>query len=55
MMNEAGADILFVGHSHKPYHWIIQTAEGNYRIELIPALLANQKMEILGDVMYSLQ
>jgi predicted phosphodiesterase len=23
MMDEAGADILFVGHSHKPYHRII--------------------------------
>lgn len=31
MMNEAGADILFVGHSHKPYHRIIQTTEGNYK------------------------
>jgi putative phosphoesterase len=31
MMNEAGADILFVGHSHKPYHRVIQAAEGNYK------------------------
>ncbi|MCH5721247.1 metallophosphoesterase [Niabella hibiscisoli] len=31
MMNEAGADILFVGHSHKPYHRVVQTAEGNYK------------------------
>lgn len=31
MMNEAGADILFVGQSHKPYHRIIKTTEGNYK------------------------
>jgi putative phosphoesterase len=31
MMNEAGADILFVGHSHKPHHRVLQTAEGNYK------------------------
>ncbi|GAB3011107.1 hypothetical protein GCM10027051_11690 [Niabella terrae] len=31
MMNEAGADVLFVGHSHKPYHRIISTSEGRYK------------------------
>lgn len=31
MMQEANADLLFVGHSHKPYHRILQTAEGRFK------------------------
>ena len=31
MLEEAGADLLFVGHSHKPYHRILQTAAGAYK------------------------
>nr|WP_276901167.1 metallophosphoesterase family protein [Pedobacter kyonggii] len=30
MMKEADADLLFVGHSHKPYHRIIQT-DGRFK------------------------
>jgi putative phosphoesterase len=28
MMNEANADVLCVGHSHKPYHRIVETSTG---------------------------
>lgn len=31
MMKEANADILFVGHSHKPYHRIIKDDESGYK------------------------
>ncbi|HMR82772.1 MAG TPA: metallophosphoesterase family protein, partial [Niabella sp.] len=31
MMTEANADILFVGHSHKPYHRVIQTQDNRYK------------------------
>lgn len=31
MMDEAGADLLFVGHSHKPYHRGIKTADGHFK------------------------
>lgn len=31
MLEEAGADLLFVGHSHKPYHRILQTPEGYFK------------------------
>ncbi|PZF71621.1 metallophosphoesterase family protein [Taibaiella soli] len=31
MMDEANADLLFVGHSHKPYHRILTTGNGHYK------------------------
>lgn len=31
MMEEADADLLFVGHSHKPYHRIIKTTLGLFK------------------------
>ena len=31
MMQEANADLLFVGHSHKPYHRILKTADGRFK------------------------
>ena len=31
ILEEADADLLFVGHSHKPYHRIIQTPAGAYK------------------------
>lgn len=31
MMEEANADLLFVGHSHKPYHRIIPTIDNRFR------------------------
>jgi len=31
MLEEADADLLFVGHSHKPYHRILHTADGAYK------------------------
>ncbi|MFJ7361345.1 metallophosphoesterase family protein [Pedobacter suwonensis] len=31
MMEEADADVLFVGHSHKPYHRTIQTDKGRFK------------------------
>jgi putative phosphoesterase len=31
MMNEAKADILCVGHSHKPYHRILKTADDSFK------------------------
>jgi putative phosphoesterase len=31
MMKEAGADLLFVGHSHKPYHRVLQNADGRFK------------------------
>lgn len=31
MMKEAKADVLCVGHSHKPYHRIISTADGTFK------------------------
>ncbi|OJW79662.1 MAG: YfcE family phosphodiesterase [Bacteroidetes bacterium 46-16] len=31
MMEEANADMLFVGHSHKPYHRILTTATGQFK------------------------
>ena len=32
MMDEAKADVLCVGHSHKPYHRIIQTDAGHKHV-----------------------
>ena len=32
MMNEAKADVLCVGHSHKPYHRIIKTNDGSKHV-----------------------
>jgi putative phosphoesterase len=31
MMQEAGADLLFVGHSHKPYHRIIEDNDNKFK------------------------
>lgn len=31
MMQEANADLLFIGHSHKPYHRILSTDDGKYK------------------------
>lgn len=31
MMKEAYADMLFIGHSHKPYHRILATSEGQHK------------------------
>lgn len=31
MMKEAYADLLFIGHSHKPYHRVLATSEGQYK------------------------
>ncbi|MBB5439178.1 putative phosphodiesterase [Pedobacter sp. AK017] len=31
MLEEAGADMLFIGHSHKPYHRILENAEGKFK------------------------
>jgi len=31
MMQEAGADLLFVGHSHKPYHRILKDIEDKFK------------------------
>jgi len=31
MMDEANADLLFVGHSHKPYHRILAAENGHYK------------------------
>jgi len=31
LLNEAGADLLFVGHSHKPYHRILATEDGRFK------------------------
>jgi putative phosphoesterase len=31
MMKEANADMLFVGHSHKPYHRVLQDENGFYK------------------------
>ncbi|MFD2741792.1 MULTISPECIES: metallophosphoesterase family protein [Sphingobacterium] len=31
LLDEADADILIVGHSHKPYHRIIQTVQGVFK------------------------
>lgn len=31
LMEEANADVLCVGHSHKPYHRIIQAASGSFK------------------------
>ncbi|MBB1642671.1 MULTISPECIES: metallophosphoesterase family protein [Sphingobacterium] len=31
MMLEADADLLFVGHSHKPYHRVIQAADNKFK------------------------
>ncbi|EOR93368.1 hypothetical protein ADIARSV_3447 [Arcticibacter svalbardensis MN12-7] len=31
MMQEANADLLFVGHSHKPYHRILKTTDGRFK------------------------
>lgn len=31
MLKEANADMLFVGHSHKPYHRILHDADGLYK------------------------
>ncbi|WP_069658449.1 metallophosphoesterase family protein [Arcticibacter eurypsychrophilus] len=31
MMKEANADLLFIGHSHKPYHRILKTADGRFK------------------------
>ncbi len=31
LLEEADADLLFVGHSHKPYHRILQTSEGSFK------------------------
>lgn len=31
MMNEVKADLLFVGHSHKPYHKVIQDSNNRFR------------------------
>lgn len=31
MMEEADADLLFVGHSHKPYHRILRNGDGRVR------------------------
>ncbi|RZK70895.1 MAG: YfcE family phosphodiesterase, partial [Pedobacter sp.] len=31
MMQEAGADLLFVGHSHKPYHRILEDNDNKFK------------------------
>lgn len=31
IMNDAGADIMFFGHTHKPYHRIISDGQGNFK------------------------
>lgn len=31
MMQEANADLLFIGHSHKPYHRIINSPDGKFK------------------------
>ncbi len=31
MLEEADADLLFVGHSHKPYHRILETPDGRFK------------------------
>ena len=31
MMEEAGADLLFIGHSHKPYHRRVKAANGAFK------------------------
>lgn len=31
MMQEAGADMLFVGHSHKPYHRILKDSDNKFK------------------------
>jgi putative phosphoesterase len=31
LLDEADADMLFVGHSHKPYHRILEIAEGKFK------------------------
>ncbi|GGE39285.1 putative phosphoesterase [Pedobacter psychrotolerans] len=31
LLKEADADLLFVGHSHKPYHRILQDANGEFK------------------------
>jgi putative phosphoesterase len=31
MLEEAAADLLFVGHSHKPYHRILKTPDGKFK------------------------
>ena len=31
MMQEVGADLLFVGHSHKPYHRILKATDGTFK------------------------
>src|SRR5699024_5358754 len=31
MMQEAGADLLFVGHSHKPYHRVLESNNGQFK------------------------
>lgn len=31
MMKEANADLLFIGHSHKPYHRILNADDGKFK------------------------
>lgn len=31
LLDEADADMLFIGHSHKPYHRILEIAEGKFK------------------------
>lgn len=43
MMAEAGADILCVGHSHKPYHRILKDRNGEYKHIINPGSIGKPK------------